>query len=57
MEGHPGANEVAYFQGETGKEYNVTELLLYLELFNCERYTNTKHPSGMYRNEQDVGNV
>lgn len=51
MNGHSGADQVAYAQGEQG-EYYVTELLLYLELFNRERYSNTRHPSGLYRSQR-----
>jgi len=51
MEGRLGADQICYSQGGPG-EYYVTEPLLYLELFNCERFTDTKHPSGLYRQQK-----
>jgi len=51
MEGRKGADQIYYSQGGSG-EYYVTEPLLYLELFNCERFTDAKHPSGLYRQQK-----
>lgn len=51
MEGRLGGDQIYYAQGGT-VEYYVTEPLLYLELFNRERYDDTKHPSGLYRQQK-----
>ncbi len=51
MAGKPGADQISYAQGGDG-DYYITELLLYLELFNCDRYSESIHPYGLYRYQQ-----
>lgn len=48
MHGKPGENAIAYHQGDDGELY-IPEVLVYLQLFNCERYTEEKHPYQLYR--------
>lgn len=48
MRGKPGEKEIAYHQGDDGEIY-ITEVLVQLQLFNCERYTDEKHPHTLYR--------
>ena len=43
-----GADAIAYHQGESADIY-ITEVLVYLQLFNCSRYTEDKHPYSLYR--------
>ena len=43
LEGKPGAETIAYHQGGPGETY-VTEVLVILELFNCERFDRKRHP-------------
>lgn len=47
MHGKPGATAIAYNQGENGDVY-ITEILVFLELFNCERFSRRKHPHNLY---------
>lgn len=53
MAGRLGADKIAYRQGDRG-DYYVTEILLYLELFNCERFSETQHPYGLYRYQKKL---
>ncbi len=53
MEGHPGADQICYRQGEEGEIY-ISEILAYLQLFNCERFTRERHPHRLY-SQQSVG--
>jgi hypothetical protein len=48
MEGKPGEHAIAYHQGDVGEMY-IPEVLVYLQLFNCERYSEEKHPYPLYR--------
>lgn len=48
MRGKPGEDAIAYHQGDDGELY-IPEVLVYLQLFNCERYTEEKHPHALYR--------
>ena len=43
MGGRPGAETIAYHQGGPGDTY-ITEILVILELFNCERFDRKRHP-------------
>jgi hypothetical protein len=43
MDGRPGADAIAYHQGGPGDVY-ITEVLVTLEMFNCERFDRKKHP-------------
>lgn len=43
MGGKPGAETIAYHQGGPGDIY-ITEILVKLELFNCERFDRKRHP-------------
>jgi hypothetical protein len=43
MAGKPGADSIAYHQGGPGDIY-ITEVLVTLELFNCERFDRKRHP-------------
>jgi hypothetical protein len=47
MKGKPGEDQIAYHQGAPGDIY-VTELLVYLEMFNCERFSGKRHPHNMF---------
>lgn len=47
MHGRPGATAIAYSQGDDGDVY-ITEILVFLELFNCERFSRKKHPHNLY---------
>ncbi len=43
LNGKPGSDQIAYHMGDTGSVY-ITEVLVYLEMFNCERFDARKHP-------------
>lgn len=43
MDGKPGADSIAYHQGGPGDIY-ITEILVTLELFNCDRFDRKRHP-------------
>jgi len=47
MEGQPGAKQIAYHMGGDGSVY-ITEVLVFLEMFNCERYDARTHPHNMF---------
>ncbi len=53
MHKRTGANEIAYHQGDSGATY-ISEILVYLEMFNQRRYDGKKHPNGLY-NKQSQG--
>lgn len=53
LKGVQGADNVAYFQGDQGSVY-ISELLVYLELMNFERFTDSKHPNTLY-NKHSLG--
>jgi hypothetical protein len=48
MKGKPGERQIAYHQGDDGDMY-ISDVLVLLQLFNCERYTDEKHPHSLYR--------
>lgn len=48
MKGKPGESAIAYHQGDDGEIY-ISEVLIYIALFNCERYSESKHPYGLYK--------
>ena len=48
MRGKPGEKAIAYHHGADGEVY-ITDVLVYLQLFNCERYGDDKHPYALYR--------
>ena len=47
MAGNPGENEIAYHQGGDGDIY-IAEILVFLEMFNRERFDRKKHPHYLY---------
>lgn len=53
LKGVQGENSVAYHQGDEGQVY-ISELLVYLSLFNQERFDERKHPNALY-NRQALG--
>jgi hypothetical protein len=48
MHGKPGAEHIGYSQN-SDKELYITEVVTILELFNGERFNDSKHPSMLYR--------
>ena len=48
MDGHEGAEAIAYHQGDDGELY-IPEVLVCLQLFNTQRYGDNKHPHALYR--------
>ena len=53
MRGQMGEKAIAYNQGEDGELY-ITQLLVYLQLFNGERYSEDKHPHSLYRKPSEA---
>lgn len=47
MTGRPGESAIAYNQGAEGEVY-ITEVLVFLEMFNRERFDRKKHPHYLY---------
>ncbi len=47
LKGIPGASEIAYHQGDSGSIY-ISEILVYLEMFNVHRFSSRKHPNALY---------
>src|SRR5260370_31352983 len=47
MHGRAGGKAIAYSQGDDGDVY-ITEILVFLELFNGERFRRRKHPHNLY---------
>jgi len=47
MKGKPGENAIAYHQGSDGEVY-IAEVLVFLEMFNRERFDRKKHPHYLY---------
>jgi len=47
MDGVPGSDQIAYHMGQEGSIY-VTEILVYLEMFNCERFDARRHPHYLF---------
>jgi hypothetical protein len=50
MKGKAGADQIAYHQGDAG-EYYISEILVYLEMFNTERFNAHRHPNGLYNRQ------
>lgn len=48
MKGKLGEKAIAYHQGDEGEVY-IPEVLVYMQLFNCERFSDDKHPFQLYR--------
>jgi hypothetical protein len=48
-----GASEIAYHQGALGSVY-ISEVLVYLEMFNQKRYNDLRHPNILY-NKHSLG--
>lgn len=53
LAGKPGHKEIAYKQGDPGNYY-ITEIIRAIMFFNCERFDNRKHPSTLYRQQQQM---
>jgi hypothetical protein len=47
MKGKPGADQIAYYEGDTG-DVDIAEVLAYLEMFNLDRYPVGEHPHNLY---------
>jgi hypothetical protein len=47
LAGKPGADSIAYHQGGPGDIY-ITEVLVALEMFNCERFDRKRHPHYLF---------
>lgn len=47
LRGTPAASSISYFQGDSGPVY-ISEVLSYLALFDVGRFTDSKHPQGIY---------
>lgn len=50
MKNQPGEKAISYHQGDEGEVY-ISELLVYLALFNQERFTEKKHPNNLYHKQ------
>jgi hypothetical protein len=53
MSGKMGEHDIAYNQGGRGDVY-ISEILVYLSMFNTERYDSKHHPNSLY-NRQALG--
>lgn len=53
LKGTKGSDSIAYHQGDKGDIY-ISELLVYLNLFNVRRFSERKHPNALY-NRQALG--
>lgn len=53
MKGKPGESAISYHQGDAGDVY-ISEVLVYLEMFNRLRFNDKKHPNSLY-NRQGLG--
>ncbi len=47
MKGQLGEKHIAYFQGDEGDVY-ITDVLVLLEMFNGDRFSEKKHPHALY---------
>lgn len=47
MSGQPGADQIAYYEGDDG-DVDIAEVLGYLEMFNLDRYPLGEHPHNLY---------
>jgi len=48
MRGKLGHDAIAYHQGEDGELY-ISDVVVILEAFNCQRFSDRKHPARLYR--------
>jgi AIPR protein len=53
MKDRPGAGTIAYHQGGPGDTY-ITEILVVLELFNCERFDRKHHPHRLFNRSKSA---
>jgi hypothetical protein len=53
MKGKPGEDEIAYHQGGPGEMY-ISELLVFVEMFNRERFDRKKHPHYLYNRSKSA---
>ncbi len=53
MKGKPGADAIAYHQGENGSYY-ITEIVRAIMFFNKERFDERKHPNTLYRQQKKM---
>lgn len=53
LKGVRGENAIAYHQGDEGSIY-ISELLVYISMFNSMRFSETYHPNGLY-NRNSLG--
>lgn len=53
LKGTKGEKAVAYHQGDDGEVY-ISDILVYLSMFNLERFNEKKHPNGLY-NRSSLG--
>lgn len=53
MEAKPGADAIAYHQGENGTYY-ITEIVRAIMFFNKERFDERKHPNTLYRQQKKM---
>lgn len=53
LQGKPGADQIAYHQGDSGAYY-VTEVIRAIMFFNCDRYDGRRHPSALYRQQKQM---
>jgi hypothetical protein len=50
LDGHVGADSIAYHEGADGDVY-IGEVLSFIEIFNLERYPKEEHPYGLYAHQ------
>ncbi len=50
MKGQKGEEAIAYHQGDDGDVY-VSEVLVYLQMMNAERFDDRKHPNNLYHKQ------
>jgi hypothetical protein len=53
LEGHPYADEIAYKMNEA-KPVDVREVLYYLAVFDCNEYTDNKHPVALFGRKEGI---
>jgi hypothetical protein len=47
MEGHPGADQIAYHEGDVGNVY-IGEIISLIEMYNFNRYDESRPPTDLY---------
>lgn len=52
LEGKLGENSISYHQGDDGDNY-ITEILVFLEMFNGERFDARRHPNSLYNSPKN----